>query len=376
MGQGEKLARPGAGGHGSFAFFPADARQRLRVRRFLIASGTSLLVCLMLFVCSYFGVLPLQAAVRGTVGIVALIVLFYFLFRFGLNLKFADPSLTTEQICVAIVFLAYFMYYTEPVRGELSLFYLVALLFGVLRVDTRQLLYLAGFALLAHGAMLALWHAGHPGANLVRSATQFAVLLIVLPWFAAMSGYVNSLRHRLSDSNRHLREANLRIEQIALRDELTGTYNRRYLIATLEREISRAQRLGAPLSVCLFDIDNFKRINDQWGHAAGDAVLRHFVTVANAGLRGADVFGRYGGEEFLLILPDTDARGAIVAAERTREDVARAVFPQTPPDYQVTATAGIAARVRGEQAPALLKRADEGLYQGKAAGRNRVVAVG
>ena len=76
MGEAEKLARPGAGGHGGFAFFPADERQRLRMRRFLIASGTSLLVCLVLFVCSYFGVLPLQAAVRGTVGIVALIVLF------------------------------------------------------------------------------------------------------------------------------------------------------------------------------------------------------------------------------------------------------------------------------------------------------------
>jgi len=376
MGEAEKLARPGAGGHGGFAFFPADERQRLRMRRFLIASGTSLLVCLVLFVCSYFGVLPLQAAVRGTVGIVALIVLFYVLFRFGLNLRFADPSLTAEQICVAIVFLAYFMYYTEPVRGELSLFYLVALLFGVLRLDTRQLLLLAGFALVAHGTMLGLWHASQPGANLVRSATQFAVLLIVLPWFAAMSGYVNSLRHRLSDSNRHLREANLHIEQIALHDELTGAYNRRYLIATLERETSRAQRLGAQLSVCLLDIDNFKHINDQWGHAAGDAVLRHFVTVATAGLRGADLFGRYGGEEFLLILPDTDARGATVSAERIREDIARTVFPQTPPDYRITVTAGIAARVRGEQASALLKRADEGLYQGKEAGRNRVVAVG
>jgi hypothetical protein len=118
MGEGASVVRPGAGGDVGFGFFPADDRQRLRVRRFLIASGTSLLVCLVLFVCSYFGVLPLQAAVRGTLGIVALIVVFYVLFRFGLNLRFADPSLTAEQICVAIVFLAYFMYYTEPVRGE------------------------------------------------------------------------------------------------------------------------------------------------------------------------------------------------------------------------------------------------------------------
>jgi diguanylate cyclase len=348
MGEAQKLARPAAEGHSGLAFFPNDERQRVRVRRFLIASGTSLLVCLMLFVCSYFGVLPLQAAMRGTAGIVALIVLFYVLFRFGLNLRFADPSLTAEQICAAIVFLAYFMYYTEPVRGELSLFYLVALLFGVLRLDTRQLVYLAGFALVAHGAMLGLWHASHPGTNLVRSATQFAVLLIVLPWFAAMSGYVNSLRHRLSDSNRNLREANLRIEQIAQHDELTGAYNRRYLIATLERESSRAQRLGNPLNVCLFDIDHFKSINDRWGHGAGDAVLKRFVALATAGLRGADVFGRYGGEEFLLVLPDTDARGALVAAER----------------------------IRGELPADLLKRADEALYQGKAAGRNCIIAVG
>jgi diguanylate cyclase (GGDEF)-like protein len=376
MKQGVSLDTPAADRRSRFALLPADERQRLRVRRFLIASGTSLLLCLVLYVCGYLGVLPMRAAERGAAGIVALIVVFYVLFRSGVNLRFADPSLTSQQMGAAILFLAYFMYYAESVRSELSLFYLVALQFGMLRLGTRRLLLLAGFALVVHGAMLGLWHAGEPAANAMRSAAQFAVLLIVLPWFAAMSGYVNSLRQGLSDSNRHLREANLRVEQIAMRDELTGAFNRRSLMATLEREISRAQRLGTQLCVCLFDIDHFKRINDRWGHATGDAVLRQFALIAGTKLRGADVFGRYGGEEFLLILPDTDARGAVLAAERIREDVGRTDFPQLPRDHHITVTGGVAAWVRRELVSEFLKRADAGLYQGKEAGRNRVVAVG
>jgi diguanylate cyclase (GGDEF)-like protein len=349
-----------------------DARQALRLRRYLMAASTSLLAAALLFICYWLGLLALETALGGAALIGFFIALFFALFRSGLNLRFRDPSLTAEMILAAVLVLAYLMYHAGPARAALSLFYPVALLFGVLRLDTARLLALALVAFGAHATVLALsgslW-----GLAASQGWMQLATLAIVLPWFALMGGYVNKLRRRLSDSNRRLKDAVDRAESIAMRDVLTGAYNRRHLLDVLRREMARAQRVAAPLAVCMFDIDHFKRINDNWGHAAGDAVLRHFATLATAGLRAVDVFGRFGGEEFLLILPDTEARGAAVVAERIRAAVEQCAFPGVPAGHQVTATIGVAGRAREESADALVARADLALYRGKDAGRNRVV---
>jgi diguanylate cyclase (GGDEF)-like protein len=351
---------------------PDIARQTLRLKRYLMGASTSLLAAAALFISYWLGLLPLNIAVGGAALIGFFVVLFYGLFRSELNLRFRDPSLTTQMIFAAVLTLAYLMYHAPAARGALSLFYLVALLFGVLRLETARLLGLALVAFLAHATVLALSGSlGGPAA--ADSWLQLAILAIVLPWFAAMGGYVNKLRRRLSDSNRQLKEAVDRAEEIAMRDVLTGAYNRRHLMDVLRREISRAQRIGAPLAICLMDIDHFKGVNDNWGHAAGDAVLRHFANVATTGLRAVDVFGRFGGEEFLLILPDTDARGAAAVAERIRTAAEQGAFPGIPAGHQLTVTIGVAGRVRDEGGNALLARADLALYRGKEAGRNRVV---
>jgi diguanylate cyclase (GGDEF)-like protein len=350
----------------------ADARQALRLRRYLMGASTSLLAVAALFICHWLGLLPLHIAIGGAALIGFFVVLFYAVFRSGLNLRFGDPSLTSEMILAAVLVLAYLMYHAAPARDALTLFYPVALLFGVLRLDTVRLLALALAAFAAHATVLALagslW-----GAAAAESWMQLATLAIVLPWFALMGGYVNRLRHRLSDSNRRLQEAVGRAEEIAMRDALTGAYNRRHLLDVLRREVARAQRVGAPLAVCLLDVDHFKRINDSWGHVTGDAVLRHFATLATSGLRAVDMFGRFGGEEFMLILPDTDARGAVAVAERIRAATEQEAFPGVPAGHQVTVTIGVAGRAREESGDALVARADLALYRGKDAGRNRVV---
>ena len=355
---------------------PEDPRQALRIRRYLMAVGTSMLAVGALFITHRFGLLPWLAVLEGTAMIFALVVIFYLLFRFELNRGFSDPSLTTEMIVCAIIVLAYLMYYAQEARNALSLFYLVAMLFGVLRLSTQRLMTIAGIALLAHGTMLYLSELRQPGANRSDSMVQFAVLAVVLPWFAVMGGYVNSLRHRLSDSNRQLKLAFDRIEQIAIRDELTGLFNRRFLLDLLERERSRAKRLGTTFSVCLFDLDHFKSINDTHGHAMGDEVLKRFARLGDSGLRAVDAFGRYGGEEFLLVLPDTGREGARASAERIRAAFEKADVPQMPADRRLTVTVGIATARPNEEVEALLGRADAALYAGKAAGRNRVIAVG
>ncbi|TMH26390.1 MAG: GGDEF domain-containing protein, partial [Betaproteobacteria bacterium] len=169
-----------------------------------------------------------------------------------------------------------------------------------------------------------------------------------------------------------LKAAFERIEQLAIRDELTGLYNRRFLMECLARERSRAERLGVRFCVCLIDIDHFKSINDTLGHAAGDALLRELSKLATAGLRALDIAGRWGGEEFLLVLPGTPLEGAAALAERLRKTLERARFGALG-ERPVTATFGVGEHARGEEISALLARADGALYAGKARGRNQVV---
>jgi diguanylate cyclase len=353
-------------------FVERDERQALRMQRYVIAAGTSVLVCLTLILFAFLQLVPWRAALHGSLAIALLLAVFYLVFRTGLNLRFADPSLTTAQASAAIVTLAYIMYHAGPARPALIVFYLMVLLFGVLRLSGKRLMLLALLALGAHGAMLALLLARDPQVDNAALLTEFVVLLVVLPWFAAMGGYVNRLRLRLSDSHRDLKTAFERIEQLAIRDELTGLYNRRFLIECLARERSRAERLGAPFSVCLIDLDHFKSVNDTFGHAAGDALLRELPKLATAVLRSLDIAGRWGGEEFLLVLPGTGLDGARALGERLRSTVERARFDALG-ERRVTATFGVAEYARGEELSALLARADRALYAGKAGGRNQVV---
>jgi diguanylate cyclase (GGDEF)-like protein len=361
---------------GRGSIFPADEQQSLRLGRFLMAAGTSFLVSLALLLFAFLDLLPWRAALEGSAGILTLVVGFFVLFRTGLNLRFSDPSLTTEQIGAAILFLAYIMYQAGPARESFTLFYLVAMLFGVLRLNAARLLVLAVLALVAHATMLNLAYLRDPTMNVRAAVTEFSVLMIVLPWFAVMGGYVNRLRVRLSDSHQELGKAFDRLGELAIRDELTGAYNRRFLMETLARERSRSDRLAEPFSVCLIDMDQFKSINDTFGHAAGDAVLKHFAGLAPRGLRGIDTFGRFGGEEFLMVLPGTSRQGALAAAERVRAATEAATFPGLPAERRVTISVGVATHAKGEDVTAVLARADHALYQGKNAGRNKVVALG
>ncbi|WP_165220269.1 PleD family two-component system response regulator [Affinirhizobium pseudoryzae] len=178
--------------------------------------------------------------------------------------------------------------------------------------------------------------------------------------------------------NDRLRSSVRQTIELAVTDGLTGLHNRRYLDNHLKTLFNRAAARGRSLSVCITDIDRFKQVNDTYGHDAGDEVLKEFARRIRSTVRGADLGCRYGGEEFVVVMPDTDGAAAAMIAERLRDIIERTPFalPGTDVALNITASLGIATNVPGVETPEqLLKQADRALYEAKNSGRNRVVAA-
>ena len=169
------------------------------------------------------------------------------------------------------------------------------------------------------------------------------------------------------------------LEQENTIDCLTGVNNRRYLERRLNEEFSRVSRYGFPLSLVMLDIDHFKQINDRWGHHCGDQALKKLASLMRGSIRDADSLCRYGGEEFLLVLPHTEKTAATKIAEKLRQQIEHSELfccdAETPPlPFRVTVSMGVADHLQGmDTVQALLERADNALYRAKSAGRNRVV---
>lgn len=157
-------------------------------------------------------------------------------------------------------------------------------------------------------------------------------------------------------------------------DGLTEVHNKRYFLDQIDKETSRARRYGRGFAIVMFDIDHFKKINDTFGHAGGDEVLIEFAARLRRGLRGIDLCGRFGGEEFLVAMPDTDSEAANMVAERLRRFIADEPFNIAGGTLPVTASIGVTTvRAPADTSAEMLDRADRSIYAAKAAGRNRVM---
>jgi two-component system cell cycle response regulator len=182
-------------------------------------------------------------------------------------------------------------------------------------------------------------------------------------------------RDRLRQRAEELRRSAEAASEMSMTDALTGLLNRYGLHRSLQRELSEARRYGRPLSCLLIDLDFFKAVNDTYGHAAGDAALQQAARVIAGSLRGSDVVCRYGGEEFLVLAPETDARGARSLAEKIRLAVSSRLFGDGERAFALTLSAGVAELRPGESGNDMIARADLALYQAKQRGRDRVEAA-
>jgi len=160
--------------------------------------------------------------------------------------------------------------------------------------------------------------------------------------------------------------------QLATTDGMTGLYNHRYFQEALGREISRSRRYGAPVSLIYMDIDHFKKFNDTYGHQIGDEVLKLVAATIKRNLRDSDVPCRYGGEELVAILPDTDQDGAFIAAEKIRKAIESLKFPINETIVRITISAGVSTYpLNADKKESLIEAADEALYFAKEGGRNQ-----
>lgn len=184
-----------------------------------------------------------------------------------------------------------------------------------------------------------------------------------------------ALREQLEKESAGLAEANRRLNTLARQDVLTGIFNRRHLLEELKRNTNALQRYESEFALIMLDVDFFKRINDTYGHQVGDQVLVGLVHEISGILRDNDIFGRWGGEEFLCILPNTSYADALGCAERLCLALARAKLVDSCPDLVVTASFGVVSAVEGEGVDAMVNRADDALYKAKQSGRNCVCGV-
>ena len=180
---------------------------------------------------------------------------------------------------------------------------------------------------------------------------------------------------KLEDRNAALAEALERVRDTAIHDELTGAFNRRYIVEQLDRQLALKARHGTPASIIMIDLDHFKKINDRYGHPVGDRALQEIVRAMSAELRDVDVLARFGGEEFLVLLPLAARPAACLLAERLRTAVAAIVLVDGNDEIFLRASFGVAELAAGETVAIWLRRVDLALYQAKERGRDCIVAA-
>jgi diguanylate cyclase (GGDEF)-like protein len=260
--------------------------------------------------------------------------------------------------------------YESPYYAGINLLVMAVGLLFSWRTSTaivfNLLVYLFYMAPLAVGAL-------EIGDGAKAMSNQFFLLSTIIITIASQS-YRRGLERREWDSQRAQQELLAEVQTMATTDWLTSLYNRRHFFRLGEDEIERARRYRHPISVMMIDIDHFKSINDTLGHSVGDEVLCTIAKRMASGLRKSDIAGRYGGEEFAMVLPETDAsNAATIVAERLRESIAARPIDTAEGPVHVTISVGVADVGERENLLDALTRADAGLYAAKRGGRNKVV---
>ncbi len=354
-----------------------EPKQRLRIYRSLMAASVYLIcVGLQLYAC-FVGFMNWDDAARLSGLIVLNVLWWYGVLRSGYNLRFADPALTLPQIMAALTVIAGAYALTGPVHGSTMMLLALVLVFGIFNMKAHDAKIAGGYTVVLMGLTIALKSWSEPEFYPLKlEVAHFVLVAAIVPTISSLAAQLSNLRAKLQAQKEELGQALNRIQVLATRDDLTGLYNRRHMMDVLTQHQKRLTRTGHHrFCLAILDIDHFKRVNDTYGHNTGDEVLRNFAQAAAAVLRETDVIARWGGEEFLVLLNDTQTGQAALGLERLREQLAAVQLSPSVPELRPTFSAGLTGYTLDEALHACIERADRALYQVKAAGRNRTVVA-
>ncbi|GAA5184193.1 GGDEF domain-containing protein [Niveibacterium umoris] len=325
------------------------------MRRSVAAALFYAVSAVILAVASAVGLFPRYALWLPVATFTTAAVGFCIVIRSGFNLRFRDPSLTEAQIAIALLNCTLVLGFAGPMRGIVMLAYVVPLQFGAFALTSPILLRLCLIPALGLPIAVAAGQAmGIHGASINFELVQWLALMLVLPYTAVVAG-------RLHEYGRYKRLSDT--------DELSGLQNRRAALAYLDQLTRMSDANRVPFCVALMDFDHFKAVNDTFGHATGDQVIRSFAALARDTLRKGDVIARWGGEEFLVVLHG-DLAQARASIERLIHAAANHSIEGLP--RPVTVSAGLALHAIGQSIPDLVEHADRALYTAKRKGRNRL----
>ena len=347
-------------------------KQALRLRRSILSNLGMLCLLLLCWLASSLGyfVIPTPYVLGLTVTMWLGHGVFVLMITSSVNLRFKDASMTLPQMVWVTTSLSVLMSFLYDIRPLMLMGYLLVMSFGAFRLSPRGFYSFTLYTLLCYLSSLTWIFLNRPtDVHLSQEFFVFIGFVLALCGFVLMGNEFSNLRRALGDRHRELKNAVSQIEELAVTDDLTGLYNRRYLMQVLAQQRALANRGHYGFVVCYLDLDYFKQVNDQYGHAFGDKVLKAFAHLIRNSLREVDLGARIGGEEFVLVLADTNLEAAHGVCQRMADKWQQSQFVDAP-RLKLTLSAGITEFKSPETIEHVLERADRLLYDAKHKGRN------
>ncbi|PTQ91383.1 diguanylate cyclase (GGDEF)-like protein [Agitococcus lubricus] len=351
-----------------------NSKQRLRIRRSLLAGLVFVVsVGITLYFSSVGGMNPQQAHWLN-IGMLCSCLGFYIALRTGINLRFKEPALTLPQVLVALTWISLSYTVTGQAHSSILSLYALVMVFCIFTMSARSSVISAAYGVLTLAiAMLYKVNTDPDNYPFALELVNFILALTIMPTIGSLAAQISEMRDKLKAQKYELEQALEHIKKIAAHDELTGLINRRRMSEVLAEYVQNQEREPTGFSIAMIDLDYFKKINDQYGHLVGDEVLHGFAEIAKNTLRKADLLSRWGGEEFLLLMPETNAGQPSIGLDRLRKLLQEYPISQHQPALRVSFSAGISSYRQHETIHETIKRADEALYQAKANGRDCTV---
>jgi len=356
--------------------FSSDPKQALRMLRHLAAVASLVAFTLISIFFFYNDLFNIDKATFNSILIFYWtgVLIFTTILRSGLNKKYADPSLTIPQMLWGTCFLLTITYLLNEWRGLMLMAYFGMLSFGFFKLKFREFLSVGLFAILGYTLIILYIFLYEP--ERIDIKLELAQLMAFTMTILVML-YTGSAIHRLRERTKKqyvaLQEALEVNKKLATTDDLTDLYNRRYFMEKLQQQKALSERDNSDFVIFYCDLDHFKHVNDTFGHHTGDAVLKKFSEILISSIREIDYAARFGGEEFVCLLVNTDIANAIKVTERIRESLASFNFSDIAPSLHSTVSIGIANYQEYRTIQETLMSADNRMYRAKQLGRNRVI---